>query len=123
GRRYLSVHRVLTSQITDFLDEFPSRDTLKQIEAYKGKLTNYDFSSITIKDYPIEVACEVFSRINTGGKVLTVFEIMVAKTYDEAQGFDLADRYETLRDGSDDEKECLAAAKFETLPASIIMQC
>lgn len=123
GKRYVSVHRVLTSQITDLLDEFPNRDTLKQIEAYKGKLTNYDFSTITIKDYPIEVACEVFSRINTGGKALTVFEIMVAKTYDEAKGFDLAQKYEVLRDGSDEEKDCLAAAKFETIPESIIMQC
>ncbi|MDA1106937.1 MAG: DUF262 domain-containing protein [Proteobacteria bacterium] len=122
-KRYLSVHRLLTSQVTDLLDDFPSRETLKQIEAYKGKLTNYDFSSITIKDYPIEVACEVFSRINTGGKALTVFEIMVAKTYDEAKGFDLAEKYELLRDGSDEEKECLVAAKFETLPESIIMQC
>lgn len=123
GKRYLSVHRVLTSQVTDLLDEFPNRETLRQIEAYKNKLTNYDFSTITIKDYPIEVACEVFSRINTGGKSLTVFEIMVAKTYDEAKKFDLAEKYELLRDGSDDEKECLTSAKFETLPESIIMQC
>ena len=40
-----------------------------------------------------------------------------------AKGFDLAEKYELLRDGSDEEKECLAAAKFETLPESIIMQC
>ena len=39
---------------------------------------------------------EVFSRINTGGKSLTVFEIMVAKTYDESEGFDLAEAYATL---------------------------
>ena len=123
GKRYVSVHRVLTSQVTDLLDEFPNRETLKQIETYKSKLTNYDFSTITIKDYPIEVACEVFSRINTGGKSLTVFEIMVAKTYDEAKKFDLAEKYELLRDGSDDAKECLTTAKFETLPESIIMQC
>lgn len=123
GKRYVSVHRVLTSQVTDLLDEFPNRETLKQIETYKNKLTNYDFSTITIKDYPIEVACEVFSRINTGGKSLTVFEIMVAKTYDEAKKFDLAEKYELLRDGSDEEKECLTSAKFETLPESIIMQC
>ena len=123
GKRYVSVHRVLTSQVTDLLDEFPSRDVLKQIETYKGRLTNYDFSTILIKDYPIEVACEVFSRINTGGKALTVFEIMVAKTYDETKGFDLAEKYEVLRDGSDEEKACLTAAKFETIPESIVMQC
>ena len=123
GKRYLSVHRVLTSQITDLLDEFPNREVLKQIESYKSALTNYDFSTITIKDYPIEVACDVFTRINTGGMALTIFEIMVAKTYDETKKFDLAKKYEVLRDGSDDEKECLTGAKFETVPEAIIMQC
>ena len=122
GRRYLSVHRALTSLVTDLLGEFHP-ETLKQIESYKSKLTSYDFSTITIKDYPIEVACEVFSRINTGGRALTVFEIMVARTYDESRGFDLAEKYKLLCDGADDEKECLRSAKFETLPESIIMQC
>src|ERR1017187_4987011 len=122
GKRYVSVHDVLSKPLGTFYKTL-SHEQADQVETYKGKLTNYDFSTITIKDYPIDVACEVFSRINTGGKVLTVFEIMVAKTYDEAKGFDLAEKYEILRDGSDDQKECLTAAKFETIPESIIMQC
>lgn len=122
GKRYVPVHDVLSKPLGTFYKTL-SHEQADQVEAYKGKLTNYDFSTITIKDYPIEVACEVFSRINTGGKVLTVFEIMVAKTYDEAKAFDLAEKYEVLRDGSDEEKECLIAAKFETIPESIIMQC
>lgn len=121
-KHYVSVHDVLSKPLGTFYKTL-SHEQADQVEAYKNKLTNYDFSTITIKDYPIEVACEVFSRINTGGKALTVFEIMVAKTYDETKGFDLAEKYELLRDGSDDEKECLTAAKFETLPESIIMQC
>lgn len=120
--QYISVHRLLTSQISDLLEEF-DKEMLRKIEFYKGKLVNYDFSTITIKDYPIEIACEIFSRINTGGKSLTIFEIMVAKTYDESKNFDLADRFETLRDGSEEEKRCLAEAKFDTLPESIVMQC
>lgn len=122
GRRYLSVHRLLVSQVSDLLDEL-DRETLKKVETLRSRLTGYDFSTITIKDYPIEVACEVFSRINTGGKALTVFEVMVAKTYDEERQFDLAQQYELLRDGSGDGKDCLAAARFETLPEAIIMQC
>jgi hypothetical protein len=122
GKQYVSVHDVLSKPLGTFYKSL-SHEQADQVEAYKGKLTNYDFSSITIKDYPIDVACEIFSRINTGGKVLTVFEIMVAKTYDEAKGFDLAEKYEALRDGSDEQKECLTAAKFETIPESIIMQC
>jgi hypothetical protein len=121
-KHYVSVHDVLSKPLGTFYKTL-SQEKADQVEAYKNKLTNYDFSTITIKDYPIEVACEVFSRINTGGKSLTVFEIMVAKTYDEAKKFDLAEKYELLRDGSDDEKECLTSAKFETLPESIIMQC
>ncbi len=122
GKRYVSVHDVLSKPLGTFYKTL-GHDQADQIQTYRNTLTTYDFSTITIKDYPIEVACEVFSRINTGGKVLTVFEIMVAKTYHEAQGFDLAERYETLRDGSDEEKECLVAAQFETLPESIVMQC
>lgn len=122
GKHYVSVHDVLSKPLGTFYKSL-SHEQADQVEAYKNKLTNYDFSTITIKDYPIEVACEVFSRINTGGKSLTVFEIMVAKTYDETKKFDLAEKYELLRDGSDDEKACLTAAKFETLPESIIMQC
>ncbi|NHQ85698.1 DUF262 domain-containing protein [Iodobacter sp. HSC-16F04] len=120
--RYVSVHKLLTKNISDFFGSIPI-EVIPLIEFYKGRLVNYDFSTITIKDYPIEIACEVFSRINTGGKALTVFEIMVAKTYDEAKGFNLADKYDVLRDGSDEDKKCLALTKFETIPNSLIMQC
>ncbi len=119
---YVSVHEILSLPLGQFYRNLPASKA-DLVEYYKNKLTTYDFSTITIKDYPIDVACEIFTRINTGGKALTVFEIMVAKTYDEEKSFDLAEKYETLRDGSDDEKNCLTAAKFETIPESIIMQC
>ena len=122
GKSYVSVHDVLSKPLGLFYKTY-SHEQADQVEAYKTKLTNYDFSTITIKDYPIEIACEVFTRINTGGKTLTVFEIMVAKTYDEKKKFDLAERFEMLRDGSDDDKQCLTAAKFETVSESIVMQC
>lgn len=120
--RFISIHRLLTSSFAALYGEF-DQEKLVTIETYKNKLVNYDFSSITIKDYPIEIACEIFERINTGGKKLSVFEILVAKTYDEARNFDLAERFEILRDGSDEEKQCLAEAKFDTLEASVAMQC
>jgi hypothetical protein len=84
GKQYVSVHDVLSKPLGTFYKTL-SHDQADQVEAYKTKLTGYDFPTITIKDYPIEIACEVFSRINTGGKALTVFEIMVAKTYDETE--------------------------------------
>lgn len=121
-KQYVSVFDVLNKSLVTIMTEMGS-EKAGLIEKYKSKLTSYDFSTITIKDYPIDIACEIFSRINTGGKALTVFEIMVAKTYDETKKFDLAERYEILRDGDDEQKECLQLAKFETLPESLIMQC
>ncbi len=41
----------------------------------------------------IDSAIEVFTRINTGGQTLTLFEIMSAKTYDEVQNFDMEVRW------------------------------
>jgi hypothetical protein len=122
GRRYESVHGLLSRPLGEFFRTLPHTDAEK-LEHYKTKLTSYDFSSITIKDYPIEIACEVFTRINTAGKSLTLFEILVAKTYDEAQSFDLAEKYELLVSGSDEDKECLSEAKFDTVSEAVITQC
>lgn len=121
GRDYVSVHDVLTQKMATFYKKLTA-EKAERVEDYKAKLTTYDFSTIVIKDYPIEVACEVFARINTGGKSLTMFEIMVAMTYDEKKDFDLADKYEELIDGTDDDDDCLAKAKFDTIPETTVMQ-
>lgn len=121
GKSYVSVHDLLTRKMSDlFKLAGPEKSDL--IEEYKAKLTTYDFPTITIKDYPIDIACDVFSRINTGGKPLTLFEIMVAMTYDEAKGFDLALKYAELLNGSDEDDDSLAKAKFDTIPEATVLQ-
>lgn len=118
---YVSVHDLLTSDALDFIEDI-GKEKAKKFQEYKTNLTTYDFATITIKDYPIEIACDVFARINTGGKPLTLFEIMVAMTYDEARGFDLALKYEELIYGSDEVSKSLVRAKFETIPAATVLQ-
>ena len=58
-------------------------DDLDLADKYKQAFATYDFSLVTLTREDIDSAIEVFTRINTGGSVLTLFEIMVAKTYDE----------------------------------------
>lgn len=93
---------------------------------YKEVLTGYTFSVINLKNAPIDVATEVFTRLNVGGKALTLFEIMVAKTYhifpadknvENSQDitFDLAERYEEL-------SAELSASHYDTIPSSTILQ-
>lgn len=118
---YVSVHDILTRKMGDLFKQVGEGKS-DLVEEYKIKLTTYDFATITIKDYPIDIACDVFSRINTGGKPLTLFEIMVAMTYDEEKGFDLALKYDELLNGSDENDKSLTKAKFDTVPAATALQ-
>ena len=53
---YVSVHDVLSQSLGTFYKSM-SHEQADKIDAYKSKLTSYDFSTITIKDYPIPVLC------------------------------------------------------------------
>ncbi|QWW69917.1 DUF262 domain-containing protein [Rhizobium sp. WYJ-E13] len=64
-------------------------DDLDVADKFKQAFATYDFSLVTLTREDIDSAIEVFTRINTGGSVLTLFEIMVAKTYDESRKFDM----------------------------------
>ena len=117
----ISVYQLLNGTIMEFLDEY-TRDEIRKIEIYQRRLTTYDFSTIVINEYPIDIACEIFTRINTGGMELTLFEIMVAKTFDQDTGFDLAREYDILIDDNHGGKD-LKDAGYDTIPSSIILQC
>ena len=67
-----------------------------RLSEYKDRIKSYDFSIIEVNDVAIDVATEIFTRINVGGKALSVFEIMVAKTYDESKNFDLSEQFDDL---------------------------
>lgn len=96
------------------LAAFPEEHHTK-LEEYKRRIEAYDFSIIEVKNVPIDVATEIFTRINVGGKPLTVFEIMVAKTYDEKQKFDLSEKYSKLI-------ERIAPIDYETISDQTILQ-
>lgn len=118
---HISVHELLSAEkMSSLFKRYP--DYTDAIEFYKPQLTTYDFSTIVIDDYPIDIACEVFTRINTGGRPLTVFEIMVAKTYDHAKDFDLSREYEHLISSPSDKTD-LSGVNFETIPGTTVLQC
>ncbi len=88
---------------------------LDNIDKYRSRLAAYDFPIVKVTDAEIDVATEIFTRINVGGKPLTTFEIMAAKTYDEAKEFDLADKLHDLRNRLED-------VEYETVSDAIPLQ-
>jgi len=98
----------------DYLASFP-RQAQERIKLYKNRIESYQFSAVQITDAPIDVATEIFTRLNVGGKPLSPFEIMVAKTYDGVTGFDLAEKFESFIGE-------LAEIEYETIPESNLLQ-
>lgn len=86
-----------------------------KLDSYKNRIESYQFSLIQIKDAPITTATEIFTRINVGGKPLSLFEIMVAKTYDHERGFDLSDEFDSLI-------ETLESVDFDTISDATVLQ-
>ena len=120
GNISISVHTLLNASIAELVQSYP--DNINQVSHYKERLERYDFSTVVIEEYPIDVACDVFTRINTSGKELTLFEIMVAKTYDQERRFDLAERYSELVSKEGEEKDLISAG-YDTIPAVTVLQC
>lgn len=117
----ISVCELLSADISVLAGKYPGE--LKRIDTYRRHLTNYDFSTVVISDYPIDIAVDVFTRINTSGTELTLFEIMVAKTYDEKKKFDLAQKYDQVVHGDGTGTKCLEDAGYETIEGGTILQC
>ena len=93
--RYISVVDLVHAK-TRWLTEHYSSDDLDVIDNYKDAIKTYQFTKIDIIDAPLDVATEIFTRINVTGKPLSLFEIMVAKTYDADKDFDLSEKYDAL---------------------------
>lgn len=86
-----------------------------KLQDYKTRIEAYNYSIILIRDAPLDIATEIFTRINEGGKPLTVFEIMVAKTFDADKDFDLAEKFEKLIDD-------LTEVGYDTISDAIVLQ-
>lgn len=103
------LHGGLTS-----LAQYPAKYHHK-LEEYKKRIESYNYSVIQVGDVPIDVASEIFTRVNEGGKPLSLFEIMVAKTYDYEKNFDLSEKFDRLVDS-------LKNVNYETISNATVLQ-
>lgn len=95
GEKYISLNDVLNfsySKAKALSDRF-CEEELEKIDSYSTAFKTYEFSTVVLRKEDIDSAIEVFTRINTGGQTLTLFEIMSAKTYDEIQHFDMQTKW------------------------------
>ncbi len=116
GEKYISLNDVLNfsySKAKALSDKF-CEEELEKIDSYSTAFKTYEFSTVVLRKEDIDSAIEVFTRINTGGQTLTLFEIMSAKTYDEEQHFDMQAKW------SDFIKE-LKDIKYESISSTVVL--
>lgn len=82
--QYISLQDLLEYDIVRINKKYKT-EAIAKISDYQKRLTKCKFSIIQLTDAPLDTATEIFTRINTTGKSLNVFEIMCAKTYYEDQ--------------------------------------
>jgi hypothetical protein len=112
-KSFISILALLTGDFT-VLASYPSEHHEK-LKLYKNRIESYQYSIIQIKDAPIDIATEIFTRINVGGKPLSLFEIMVAKTFDQEKDFDLSEKFNALI-------ENFKPHNYETISDATILQ-
>lgn len=110
---FISILDLLTGDFTR-LASYPS-EYHEKLKLYKNRIESYQYSIIQVKDAPIDIATEIFTRINVGGKPLSLFEIMVAKTFDHEKNFDLSEKYQQLIDN-------LKPHNYETISDATVLQ-
>lgn len=96
------------------LSEKFDKDDMNKIDQYSTAFKTYEFSIVVLRKEDIDSAIEVFTRINTGGQTLTLFEIMSAKTYDEVRGFDMQTKWDAII-------EELKEIKYDGVSNSVIL--
>ena len=113
SHRYILLGRLLEGDF-QYLASFPPAQQ-ERLKRYSKNIESYQFSVIQVRDAPIEIATDIFTRLNIGGKSLSVFEIMVAKTYDHDRKFDLLERVTAI-------ENLLIDRDFGELPHATILQ-
>ena len=113
--RYISLNDILhfNKHYIKLKDEYDD-ELLMKINQYHNVFQSYDFSTVVLRKDDIDSAIEVFTRINTGGQTLTLFEIMSAKTYDEDKNFDMQKSFSSFL------KE-LSNVQFDTISSSVLL--
>jgi hypothetical protein len=113
---YIALCDLYTFDIAKIMIEFNSNSTLiTKINEYHNRIKSYEFSKVDLTDAPLAIATEVFTRINTSGKSLSIFEIMCAKMYSETPEFDLYDNRQ-------DQINAWQIASYESIPDTTVLQ-
>jgi hypothetical protein len=111
---YISIAELFNPNYPMLQEKYGAKLFSKVCECSEA-LKTYPIPTIELAGASLSEATDIFTRINTTGKRLTVFEVMGARVYRETPHFDLIEK-------RDEQKEKWRKAGFETLPDYVTLQ-
>lgn len=113
---YISLAELYAFDFASIMQKYQSNsEVINRIGKYSNKLKTYEFPKVELSEAPLNIATEVFTRINTSGKSLSIFEIMCAKMYSEDPIFDL---YENRIE----QAAAWQMVSYESIPDTTVLQ-
>ena len=95
---YITIRELIDLDLEAICDRYKKKSARSRISDFHKRLLGYQLPVIRLTDVSLAKATEIFTRINTTGKSLSLFEIISAKVYDPDRKFDLLDRRKEQRD-------------------------
>ena len=117
--RYMPLYKILSIDNMAIFEKLTPERRPAFMRCYQI-FTTYPLNVITVKDTDLNHACEIFERINQGGKKLSLFDLIVASTWGE--DFDLKEKYEKLRDKIEEKNFGEIAPEVVTHSISLILK-
>ena len=117
GERYVLVSDLLGDDYGELFASLTA-ERGKRFNEIRETFRNYPFSITLIEGGDLDIVCDLFERINNEGTPLSVFDLLVARTWSppgDAGGFDLRHAFEELVNE-------LADVGFDVIPKPIIAQ-
>lgn len=87
--RYISVSDLLSDLADEQLEIYNNltSERKRSFNDCRQKFYNYPFSAVTVSEKELDEVCEIFERLNQGGKRLNLFDLVSAGTW--SKDFDL----------------------------------
>ena len=117
--RGIAVHQLVTADFAAMrrIEDRHGRSAAELADKIRKAIDGYEFATVEIQDQPLGAVAEMFTRINTGGRELTLFEIVNAKVYQEGeiQNGEVVRQEFDLEEEIDDLTEDLKRVSYDTL--------
>lgn len=112
-QRYISLKQITGQSALQLVKNLPDA-RFDVVNRVVSSFNSYPFSIIYVIEQPVDVACDIFERINNSGQILKLVDLMVAKSYSPT--FNMRERmYQFFQE--------LEKENYNDIPDVTILQC